>query len=120
MSLLEINTVGRLDRPSAYYVGKVCTPNLPVKTGLVGGQALIEDTQNKRRRHNSRDDDREKGEDPMAKLQNATTLYVGNLYAPTAALARETVALKHDAGRSTLQRNKFTNFFQSTCVCFIS
>ncbi|KAJ5387112.1 hypothetical protein N7509_009653 [Penicillium cosmopolitanum] len=56
MSVLEVNTVDRLDRPSAYYAGK-----------------------NKRRR-----DDREEREpEPNNKLQGATTLYVGNLYAPT-------------------------------------
>ncbi|KAJ5523352.1 uncharacterized protein N7503_003283 [Penicillium pulvis] len=53
MSLLQINTVDRLDRPSAYYAGK-----------------------NKRRR--DRDDEKEQ-EDPNSKLHNATTLYVGNL-----------------------------------------
>ncbi|KAJ5122734.1 hypothetical protein N7526_009671 [Penicillium atrosanguineum] len=56
MSLLAINTVDRLDRPSAYYVGK-----------------------NKRRRYNDRDDEKPKEEDPTDKLRNATTLYVGNL-----------------------------------------
>ncbi|KAJ5921040.1 Nuclear cap-binding protein subunit 2 [Penicillium verhagenii] len=52
MSLVEINTIDRLDRPSAYYAGK-----------------------NKRRR----DHDEREQEDPNAKLKNATTLYVGNL-----------------------------------------
>ncbi|KAG0161558.1 hypothetical protein PDIDSM_9092 [Penicillium digitatum] len=57
MSLLAVNTVDRLDRPSAYYVSK-----------------------NKRRRFNDRDEEepqqQEKADD---KLKNATTLYVGNL-----------------------------------------
>ncbi|KAJ5238441.1 Nuclear cap-binding protein subunit 2 [Penicillium chermesinum] len=59
MSLLKINTVDRLDRPSAYYAGK-----------------------QKRRRYNDREEDRDRErekEDELAKLQNATTLYVGNL-----------------------------------------
>ncbi|KAL1964953.1 hypothetical protein VTN77DRAFT_6153 [Rasamsonia byssochlamydoides] len=50
------NTVERLDKPSAYYLGK-----------------------NKRRKLNP---DREDGggiEDPLVALENATTLYVGNL-----------------------------------------
>ncbi|KAJ5151162.1 Nuclear cap-binding protein subunit 2 [Penicillium canariense] len=57
MSLLAVNTVDRLDRPSAYYVGK-----------------------NKRRRHNDREEEERERVDPMAKLHHATTLYVGNLY----------------------------------------
>ncbi|KAJ5087959.1 hypothetical protein N7456_011575 [Penicillium angulare] len=57
MSLLAFNTVDRLDRPSAYYAGK-----------------------NKRRRYNERDEEREREqEESTSKLNNATTLYVGNL-----------------------------------------
>ncbi|KAJ5617348.1 hypothetical protein N7537_002462 [Penicillium hordei] len=57
MSLLAVNTVDRLDRPSAYYVSK-----------------------NKRRRFNDREDDEsQQQEKPDEKLKNATTLYVGNL-----------------------------------------
>lgn len=41
----------------------------------------LNDIQNKRRRFNDRDE--EKPEDPDDKLKNATTLYVGNLYACT-------------------------------------
>jgi nuclear cap-binding protein subunit 2 len=37
----------------------------------------LNDTQNKRRRFNDRED--EKPEEPDDKLKNATTLYVGNL-----------------------------------------
>jgi nuclear cap-binding protein subunit 2 len=47
------NTVERLDRPSAYYVGK-----------------------NKKRRYN---EEPEEPKDPMEGLRDATTLYVGNL-----------------------------------------
>lgn len=84
MSLLSVNTVDRLDRPSAYYVGKVgaCILHLAdsprvsatLKTGANGH------AQNKRRRYNDRDDDRGREEDPVDKLSGATTLYVGNLY----------------------------------------
>ncbi|KUM58876.1 hypothetical protein ACN42_g8269 [Penicillium freii] len=57
MSLLAVNTVDRLDRPSAYYVSK-----------------------NKRRRFNDREEDEpQQQEKPDEKLKNATTLYVGNL-----------------------------------------
>ncbi|KAH2547818.1 Nuclear cap-binding protein subunit 2 [Aspergillus fumigatus] len=54
MSTLVHNTVERLDRPSAYYLAK-----------------------NKRRKYSQ--DDSERAEDPIDKLKNATTLYVGNL-----------------------------------------
>ncbi|PWY70476.1 small subunit of nuclear cap-binding protein complex [Aspergillus heteromorphus CBS 117.55] len=54
MSTLLHNTVDRLDRPSAYYVGK-----------------------NKRRKYSQ--DEPEKVEEPVDNLKNATTLYVGNL-----------------------------------------
>ena len=82
MSLLSVNTVDRLDRPSAYYVGKVGAFTLQAlhgsaqhsKTGANGH------AQNKRRRYNDRDDDRGREEDPVDKLRGATTLYVGNLY----------------------------------------
>lgn len=73
MSLLEVNTVDRLDRPSAYYVGKVRLSLGRLQASALTGNAL----QNKRRRH----DDREEREpEPVNKLQGATTLYVGNLY----------------------------------------
>lgn len=81
MSLLAVNTVDRLDRPSAYYVGKVschfATGQQYARTDCTNNR-----NQNKRRRYNDRDDEREREreEDPMAKLHNATTLYVGNLY----------------------------------------
>ncbi|GAT30297.1 small subunit of nuclear cap-binding protein complex [Aspergillus luchuensis] len=54
MSTLVHNTVERLDRPSAYYLGK-----------------------NKRRKFSH--DEAEKPEDPVDNLKDATTLYVGNL-----------------------------------------
>ncbi|CAG8208852.1 unnamed protein product [Penicillium salamii] len=55
MSLLAVNTVDRLDRPSAYFGGK-----------------------NKRRRYNDEEEQQEQ-EKADNKLKNATTLYVGNL-----------------------------------------
>ncbi|KAF7115399.1 hypothetical protein CNMCM5793_002215 [Aspergillus hiratsukae] len=54
MSTLVHNTVDRLDRPSAYYIAK-----------------------NKKRKYSH--DDSERAEDPVDKLKDATTLYVGNL-----------------------------------------
>ena len=91
MSSLTINTVDRLDRPSAYYVGKVCVKFLYIRFKMEPGSesTLIESMQNKRRRYNDRDDEREREEDPSTKLQNATTLYVGNLYGPHQVLTRE-------------------------------
>jgi nuclear cap-binding protein subunit 2 len=55
MSTLVHNTVDRLDRPSAYYLAK-----------------------NKKRKYSQ--DDSERPEDPVDKLKDATTIYVGNLY----------------------------------------
>lgn len=78
MSLLAVNTVDRLDRPSAYYVGKVRESTAAAWPRR--GQVLTR-LQNKRRsRYNDRDEDEPEREDPMAKLKDATTLYVGNLY----------------------------------------
>lgn len=46
------------------------------------GQRLNHCTQNKRRRFNDREEDEpQQQEKPDDKLKNATTLYVGNLYA---------------------------------------
>ncbi|BDD63097.1 nuclear cap binding complex subunit [Monascus purpureus] len=56
MSGYPVATVERLDRPSAYYLGK-----------------------NKKRRYNQDRDEGDKPEDPFEPLKNATTLYVGNL-----------------------------------------
>lgn len=55
MTVSPRNTVERLDRPSAYYLGK-----------------------NKKRKY-SQDDADKVAEDPTDNLKNATTLYVGNL-----------------------------------------
>ncbi|KAF7594529.1 nuclear cap binding complex subunit [Aspergillus hancockii] len=55
MIVAPCNTVDRLDRPSAYYVGK-----------------------NKRRKYNQ-DDAEKPAEEPTDNLKDATTLYVGNL-----------------------------------------
>lgn len=56
MAEVKGTTVDRLDRPSAYYIGK-----------------------SKKRKYNSDRDEDDKQEDPAALLDNATTLYVGNL-----------------------------------------
>lgn len=82
MSLLSVNTVDRLDRPSAYYVGKVGTFTLQTLRGSAQHSTTGANghAQNKRRRYNDRDDDRGREEDPVDKLRDATTLYVGNLY----------------------------------------
>ncbi|KAE8393235.1 small subunit of nuclear cap-binding protein complex, partial [Aspergillus alliaceus] len=55
MTVAPRNTVERLDRPSAYYLGK-----------------------NKKRKH-SQDEAEKPTQDPMDPLKDATTIYVGNL-----------------------------------------
>ena len=80
MSLLAVNTVDRLDRPSAYYVGKVRESTAAAWLPTRPPEVLTR-LQNKRRsRYNDRDEDEPEREDPMTKLKDATTLYVGNLY----------------------------------------
>lgn len=71
------STVDRLDRPSAYYQSKVRFL-LPLLQLLA---LLIDLFQNKRRKYNSDRDDADRVEEPAASLKDATTLYVGNLYA---------------------------------------
>lgn len=70
---LNRTTVDRLDRPSAYYVGKVFSH--PVRCM----PATLTDSQNKKRRYSYDEGDRH--DNPLDTLANATTLYVGNLYA---------------------------------------
>lgn len=69
------NTVDRLDRPSAYYAGRVSEINHSVKiasTSLTATQ--------KKRRYNDDREEREKTPEPEEDpLKDATTLYVGNL-----------------------------------------
>lgn len=79
MGQFEGTTVDRLDRPSAYYIGKVSrvSPQLEKKTPQLI-KRTIQRQQNKKRRFNQ---DRDEPEDPYEPLRNATTLYVGNLYA---------------------------------------
>ena len=81
MPLPMRSTVDRLDKPSAYYLGKVrfilLAPFVDHKSMLTSKQ------QNKKRKYNRDRDDRddrdrtpEEQEDP---LKDAATLYVGNL-----------------------------------------
>jgi nuclear cap-binding protein subunit 2 len=69
------NTVDRLDRPSAYYLAKV-----RLQTAFGFDHFLIKsfEWQNKKRKYSQ--DDSERPEDPVDKLKDATTIYVGNLY----------------------------------------
>ena len=68
------STVERLDRPSAYYLSRVR------QAGTHIWNDSLTSPQNKRRRDrdDTGDDTAEPATDPLA---NATTLYVGNLYA---------------------------------------
>lgn len=77
------NTVDRLDRPSAYYLGRVCTPHA---CSAMDAQfrLTIDGLQNKKRKfHRDREDKDERERTPEEQedpLKDATTLYVGNLY----------------------------------------
>ena len=70
----ERNTVERLDRPSAYYLGKV------VVHSEQNTHSLLTCPKNKKRRHDDRDGAQSPQQEPEDPLANATTLYVGNLY----------------------------------------
>ncbi|MCJ1433686.1 nuclear cap binding complex subunit [Xylographa pallens] len=75
------STVDRLDKPSAYYLGKVSISEFTPKTTM--SWRPLTSGQNKKRKYDRDRDDREErertpeqAEDP---LKDATTLYVGNL-----------------------------------------
>lgn len=86
MPAIMRNTVDRLDKPSAYYLGKVCPPFSAYDMkylwrGINANERVL--LQNKKRKFDRDRDDREEREktpeeqeDP---LKDATTLYVGNL-----------------------------------------
>ncbi|KAI4174617.1 MAG: hypothetical protein LQ343_002190 [Gyalolechia ehrenbergii] len=90
------NTVDRLDRPSAYYLGR-----------------------NKRRKFNKdhvgREDRERTPEAPEDPLKDATTLYVGNLYAERDLHLgiRGAVRSLRGTDRSTQQKNRYMNYLQS-------
>ncbi|KAI9716378.1 MAG: nuclear cap binding complex subunit [Chrysothrix sp. TS-e1954] len=86
------NTVERLDKPSSYGVGK-----------------------NKRRRYNRDGDheDREKSPDLEDKLKDATTLYVGNLYALD-SLEDLQLCTDNAKARFIQRKSRFMNFSPST------
>lgn len=82
MPLPMRSTVDRLDKPSAYYLGKVRLLHLAPSVECMS--TLTFEQQNKKRKYNRDRDDRddrdrtpEEQEDP---LKDAATLYVGNLY----------------------------------------
>jgi len=77
--------------------------------------------QNKKRKFDRDRDERDgkdRREEEVDPLKDATTLYVGNLYAafPPFVLAPAQF-LSMLAGHSTLQRNKSTSFSQSRFSC---
>lgn len=77
-------TVERLDKPSAYYLGRVRIWYI----GTIDELLTCRDLQNKRRKldrdrdrdRDDRDGSEKKVEDEEDPLKDATTLYVGNLY----------------------------------------
>jgi hypothetical protein len=77
--------------------------------------------QNKKRKFDRDRDERDskdRRDEEVDPLKDATTLYVGNLYAtfPLFVLAPKQF-LRVRAGHSTLQRNKSTSFSQSKFPC---
>jgi hypothetical protein len=103
------NTVDRLDKPSAYYQSRVSN----------SVEASQEDCwtdndfrfQNKKRKYDrDGDDERQRTPDEPAEdpLKDATTLYVGNLYAYSVTGLNPTLTLP---GLSTQPRSRFTNCF---------
>lgn len=88
----ERPTIDRLDKPSAYYIGRV----YPFQDDQLREQNILTCLQNKKRKFNQRDDDdvgreaayRDKTpDDPEDELKDATTLYVGNLCVDDTPLA---------------------------------
>lgn len=84
-------TVERLDKPSAYYLGRVSLP-FPLHTVCFASNMIAE--QNKKRKFNRDRDDRDDNErepeqEPEDPLKDATTLYVGNLYATRARCSKQ-------------------------------
>ena len=77
------NTVDRLDKPSAYYQGRVSRYSPVIKSTMRPNTVVIMRgiEQNKKRKYSRDDeDDRERTpEEPEDNLKDATTLYVGNL-----------------------------------------
>lgn len=70
------NTVDRLDKPSAYYLGRVRVPSLSATA-----PANAVPPQNKKRKYRDEPIGRETTpEEPEDPLKDAATLYVGNLY----------------------------------------
>lgn len=115
------NTVERLDRPSAYYLAKVCTPrtcfSMAARLPL-----MVNGLQNKKRKFNRDREDKdepertpEEQEDP---LKDATTLYVGNLYVAGilfGSITKSRASLRC-SGLSIRQKSRFTSCLQSKAV----
>lgn len=73
------STVDRLDRPSSYTIGKVRHSCFPFLTKTLDHKLNID--QKKRKYVRAPEDTREPSPEIEDKLKDATTLYVGNLYA---------------------------------------
>ena len=72
-------TVDRLDKPSAYYLAKVCAPGLH-RVSCADGLGFVKSKKRKFGRDRDERDDRSPEEAPEDPLKDATTLYVGNLW----------------------------------------
>ena len=112
------STVDRLDKPSAYYLGKashVSSASL-LLSGLLG--ANEQTIQNKKRKYNRDRDDRDDRdrtpEEPEDPLKDATTLYVGNLSVKICCLERRGTYADAVKGHSTQPKSRFTSCLLST------
>ena len=77
MPIAERTLIDRLDKPSAYYLGRVsCSAclSIPSVSKLMGGGH-----QNKKRRYGGDEEIGRADAEPDDPLKDATTLYVGNL-----------------------------------------
>lgn len=123
MAIAMSTTVERLDKPSAYYLGRVGVTDTSrtYRLVLIWGLTVLCLIQNKKRKFDRDRDEREskeRREEEPDPLKDATTLYVGNLYAGSPAFVQASEQfLRVVAGHSTPQRSKYMSFLQSE-LCY--
>ena len=119
MPVATQTTVDRLDKPSAYYLGRVSTYFVSFSTSMLA-KILTWNVvyQNKKRKYGRDRDDgeaREKTpEEPEDPLKDAATLYVGNLCVKEFSLQSLTLRIDlHFTGHSILRKNRYMSFLPS-------